>query len=677
MNKRTRKGASLIEVLVVMVVFLVGILGIIQIFPTGLGILRTTRNNTMAAAMARAEVQRIQGNREQVADYIAPVIYSGGTSVIVINPRQRWDQLMPAGDTGTGVGHIGGNGAVTRDAAVIGNWDKVSGANMFTRVIGEGRRIPAPRVINAVFASVMQLQFAPIYYFTDPGTGVADERILTVYGNDFRQRWGNADRNNPNIYQNSRDYEFYFVDADDAQVDSPFVGRDQVWLGRAKVGGAPIPAKYRFAFSFLYDNGGSVDNYDVIVRIDIDPAAPPTGVAVVGDYYVIDMAELVGYTSVYGGSSVFAPGSVLSIDGGSVRVQRVFNEVSSFSGDPYEYAVANGQLGTLYINPNGFNTKVYNTGGDPEALVARADYTVYDWRILRDEVTLSSTGAGNVKLTLNSIRVASRPGPDGVTLGGLGMSMPDVSAANGNRDFVVQDVDTGGVILGGPDAANSSYIVDYSNGSVTFKDTEGAPGVQGQISFLDIAGNWTAPVPIDMANRRVRILYMGNGEWAMQAHKAASSYRQSFGIGAGLSVAEYYVGGSVTGVGSTNRLYFPICDLGHRVVIREIWYQQAGNRRSLNDQEFYINGVENIGGVDHAYADLTTKTGLGASFDLSGGRYPVRGVRGASMRVRVLWNPESFRLTGTDTENYENLERWMQSTRRIQTESFLTKGARN
>jgi hypothetical protein len=30
-----------------------------------------------------------------------------------------------------------------------------------------------------------------------------------------------------------------------------------------------------------------------------------------------------------------------------------------------------------------------------------------------------------------------------------------------------------------------------------------------------------------------------------------------------------------------------------------------------------------------------------------------------------------------DTDNYNNLERWMQSTRRIQTETFLTKGGQN
>jgi type II secretory pathway pseudopilin PulG len=687
MNKRARKGASLIEVLVVMVVFLVGILGIIQIFPTGLGILRTTRSNTVANAIARAEVQRIQGAQEQVAEYIAAVTYGAGTSVIIINPQHRFDQLMPAGDTGTGTGHINATGNVVRDATVIGSWPKVSGANQVTRVIGEGKKISAPRMINGVFASLMQLQFAPIYYLPDPGTGISDENILTVYGNDLRQRWGNADNLQPNPFQPSRDYEYYFIDESDATDNTPVLNKDQVWLGMARVGGTPVLAKYRFACSFLYNNGTSIDNYDVIVRINIDPAAPPTGVTAVGSYWVIDLSELVGYTNPYNGSSSFVPANVITVDPYSVRVERVFDELAPatpFSnGNPYQYKVGSGQLGSIVLNPAGFDTKVYTTGGRQDSLTARADYTVYDWRIIRDEFRVPSGNTRTIKLALQGLKVASRKGADMTTPNGLNMQMPNYIGTPGNLDFVLQDVDTGGVITGGPDKiAGSSYAVDYSGGAISFRDTDaGTPGLQGRISYLDNTGAWTAPVDVNIEGRNVRALYMANGEWSVQVHKAANSYRQTLGIGAGLSIAEYYVGGTWDPgsgpVGATNRIYFPLSDLGHRVVIREIWYIQGGSLRSLNDQELFINGVENIGGIDHAYAEITPKTGPGAVFDLSGDRFPVRGVRGASLRVRVLWNPETFRLGNVDTDNYDNLEKWMQSTRRIQTETFLTKRGQN
>src|SRR5438093_309916 len=50
-----RRGASLIEVLVVLVVLVIGIFGVARLFPTGFGTIRYTEHTTVAQGLARAQ----------------------------------------------------------------------------------------------------------------------------------------------------------------------------------------------------------------------------------------------------------------------------------------------------------------------------------------------------------------------------------------------------------------------------------------------------------------------------------------------------------------------------------------------------------------------------------------------------------------------------------------------
>jgi len=70
-----RHGTSLVELLVVMVVFLVGILAIVQIFPGGFRVLNTTRNNSVASAFARQQIEQLKSRSEQLPDAIVPIQY--------------------------------------------------------------------------------------------------------------------------------------------------------------------------------------------------------------------------------------------------------------------------------------------------------------------------------------------------------------------------------------------------------------------------------------------------------------------------------------------------------------------------------------------------------------------------------------------------------------------------
>src|SRR5690606_28641208 len=123
------------------------------------------------------------------------------------------------------------------------------------------------------------------------------------------------------------------------------------------------------------------------------------------------------------------------------------------------------------------------------------------------------------------------------------------------------------------------------------------------------------------------------------AMKAASYYRIVLpGTAGSLKAAEAYVGGS-NGWGQPNRLYFPLADLGQKVTVGESWVS-GGTEPVIEDQDFRITGREDFGGGSVAYAQLPA----GMAFDFTRNGYAVRRVRGASLKVRVLWNPASFVL---------------------------------
>lgn len=706
---RSRAGTTLVEILVVIVVFLVGILALVQVFPPGLTLLRTTRNNTVAAQLASAELQRILGQPGELAEMILPVSYVnqvGGLRVVVNTGRVN-TALMPDKDPDPAPGRIDSQGRVIVGGSPTGDWPRVSGANLFSRVVGESKPVPAPRRVPGLpagsdYGGLMQLTFAPTYYFQN-AAGVGEPGIVLVYGNDLVSRYGDRLDNVPNPNGRWRDYEFWFVDASDTDTTS-FPGEDQIWIAPAR------PSDFRIAFSFAYlePTTNTVQQYDVIVQAPVDPASPPPYAVQSGNFLVISLQQLVAQPDVFGNPSQFVPANFRGAEFGSIRVSRVFRELplaTPFSGDPYEYKVLGAAstggagvdycMGTLLLSPAAFEATFRTVRGQRVPLKARADYTVLDWRILRDEFRVPRSNEGSVKLTLNSIKPREGLGPDNRPNPGLGLASPSLlpPIAGKTEDFLLVDLETGGLVLGNaendptkpgyPQNPDSAWQADKSNGFLSFRDVDGnaANGLSAYMVFP--TGNPSSPwsartlVP-NISSRNVRALYMGNAEWSVQPLKAAAQYRVSFNLRAnGLGPGECLVGGTPDAFGAPqgrpHRLYFPLNDLGQRVVAGEVWWTNGSGPRVFEEQEWRIDGVENVRGADLAYADIRGRAGLGAVFDFSN-NYAVRRVRGASLKVRVLWNPARFNLVTDEVANYNALEEWMRSWRKTETESFRTGG---
>jgi len=684
-NTRTA-GTSLIEILVVIVVFLVGILALIQVFPPGLTALRHSSDNLTATALGAAEVQRLSGARGEIADYISTGLHVSTPSGLhfFVDASQPTRELMPPKDPDPAPGRIDANGNVVLASGVLGDWMLTGASNRISRVLGESHPIGSPRTVGAQFGSLVHLNFAPIYYFLLP-SGVGEPGVLQVYGNEMARRFGDRRSANPVpvSFGPARDYEFFFVDRDKTdQVVGPFIGQDQIWLG-------PATAKdVRIAMTFAYNGAGGTEQYDSVLVVSLDPLAPPPFATIVDNYWVVSLPELVGQPDIYG-RSIYVPGSVQGVYRDSVRVQRLFQEVPVLAAfdpfNPYQYKALNGNFGAILVNPAAFDFDVRNENGRTVPLLANVDYTVYDWRILRDEFRVPQDPS-DIKLVMGGIKPLNTDGVDGRNYQGIGIAGPALSNAGAlefrQDDFLVLDLETGGVILGNmADATNliGGYSVDKSHGYIEFRDTDPSPGlVDVPVAYAtgDPLNPW-AVVMEDVSGHAVRALYQAHGEWSVQVYRSAARYRTTDIVAAnGLQAAECFVPRVGGPVGLPTRLYFPLADLGQRVNVAEIWFRDGGGTlRTIYDQNMIIDRIENIAGRDHAYAELAPHMGPGGAFDFAMG-YAVKRVRGASITVRVLRNPAHFRLSSDPVLNYERLEVWSRNWRRHETESYVLGGAK-
>jgi hypothetical protein len=634
------------EVLVVIVILLVGILAVVQIFPKGFQILMVSRNNSVSSALARTESERLKSAPEQLPMSILPVVLQDG--VYITDPtfdpngtNSMGDRLLP-------------NGVLQRDGVALGNWQLFSGPNAVKRVVGESRRVPAPRSVGSssvFYGGLLVLQFGPIDY--NPGNSDYPSN-LSVYGNDLVPQFRSPD-------PNERYYDGqYYVSAADSNA---------VTLGLPS---GPEQRQYRVAFSAYINQGGTILKRDYIDvdRVNVPAAAPD---AFTGKYplYAVSLQSLI-------------PDSLVSVDPNTLAVQRAYKQIASnfgFSNDPYEFKLLDTNIGVLLFNPLANSTYINKPGGR-EPLLARVNYDVYDWRILKDDFRLGlNSGAQQHKLSVGSLKVAGNTGIDGLKetnipilesaptqSGYSNTSSADEARAN---NLVIVDMTTGGVVMERlpGDAAppqpvtNPLVTVNKSTGVITFIDSNGNPadGTQGRILLPD-----GTVLTATLENRALRAMYRVRNEFSVQVLKASSRYTSSPTAPPGAS--QFYVGGT-DGVGNVTRIYFPRMDAGRKVNLSEVNYFAGGQARQISGQDMIIryqpNDVLGLPSVDIAEID-----GAASGFNYASGA-AVRGVKGASVAVRVLWNPDSFFLSQDPIENMARLEKWGQGYRRSTNETFL------
>lgn len=391
----------------------------------------------------------------------------------------------------------------------------------------------------------------------------------------------------------------------------------------------------------------------------------------IGNFYVLSIPAMTGLNADYRG---------LQLD--SVRLRREFEQIprgTSFdAGNVYQYKLLNDVFGSLLFHP-GLSAIRYTTAdGDRTPVRVSVDYLVRDWRIIRDEFRVPSVpnvGAGEFsyrqKLTVSSLKVLGDAGPDSRPNPGLGFAVPTPpDAALRAQDFVLMDLETGGVILGNnPGSQYNSYTVDKSRGVIAFSDVDRSfdlargNGISAYIVLPrdNATDPWTVPTLLpDVRGRALRAMYMAKDEMSVQVFKAADQYRIGSIDAVGTLPDLCAIGVPSQGKGRADRLYFRPADFGQRVVLDEMW---LSGPTMVRDREMTIQGIENVDGRALAYIEAP------AEFDFSNG-YAIRRVRGVSMRARALWNPEFFKLGNDPAQNYARVAQWVTGYRRSQTEGF-------
>lgn len=625
MRATRQAGTSLVELLVVIVVFLIGILAVLQIFPGGLRILTNTRNMAVARQLSRAQIEMLKARAnvlgEMVLDVQYAVIGSTGSLNIFVDGTHNQNDL---GHPGTAIDPAGN---VILGADTIGRWDLISASNRTRRVVAEGGRVPSPRQVGTDFGGLMLLQFSPISF--DPAPVYAS--LLTVYGNDMARRFGEPGAR-------VRSWEYF--------IDEPEEATARIFLP----GHPSKPLSYRLTMSAWINNGASTFRRTIVDSIVTVPAgAMPFFIDTLDNYCALQAGE-----------------SFVGAEWESIRVSRLFERIPAANiftpGEPYEYKLLDDRLGVLLFNPAG-HTFLEVRPGRRVPLVARVNYDVFDWRIIRDEFRIPGAMPLQARLQIGNLKVKDGSmRADLKNYVGLDIPVADGSGGTETRDILLLDMDSGGIYT------KNSYVPDQSLGLITFVDTDaGTPGLQLQV----ILPGQSAPTTVANAEgRAVRALYQANGEWSVQVLVAPSLYTVTY---AQPSVAQYYVAGSGPIGGNPTRIYFPSTDVGRKVVIGQIYYRDTlGNLKSMQDQDFVIQNAP--GDPLGPYVDISLVDSNAANLDFTAYGYAVRRVKGASVAVRVLWNPSFWSLGQDAAENNLKFERWSQDWRRTVVETFLQRG---
>lgn len=614
----------MVELLVVIVIFLVGILAVMQIFPRGLQIVSDTEKRSVATQLVRAQIDLLRADPTRIPEMILPTRYtfSGAQVIIEADVDRNPDDLGPYSQRIDANGNIldaGGN--------VLGNWAYLSGPNIQRRIIGEGGPVPAPRRVGARTGGVLALQFAPIVY------NPAYVSEFQVYGNNLVRRGGAPGGR-------IREWEFFVEDADDTTA-TIYVLRDTVKT-----------RNYRLAMTAYIDNGTSRFRREII---DTTISVAPGAAGYVG-------LALSGYAGLQVGETF------MSVEYGSIRLNRKFDAVVAFSADPYEFQMLDETLGLMLFNPTGYNYMIPQPGGRRVPLTARVNYDVYDWRILREEFRISAAYPAEQRLMVRNLKHKTSLDADGRQHQGLNVNVSDEAGGTENRDFLLIDLETGGIY------SKASLVIDYSGGMVRFNDTDNDPSNGVQVGLV-LPGT-SAPVQVTAEGRSVRALYQGVGDWAVQVSKPATWYRQDYGRP---NVGSFYAGGSHqyyfgtpvwAGEGIT-RIYFAPMDLNKQVTIGQVFYDVAGGGepRVMEGQDFFLGQTDPVNGLP--YIDLRQYDPDAVAINYARNGIGVRNVRGASVTVRALFNRANFQLTSDEAVNLENFEKWGRNWVRSQEETFL------
>jgi type II secretory pathway pseudopilin PulG len=171
-----RRGASLVEVLVVIVIILIGVFSVIRIFPIGFAGMSRAAQRTFAQRLASQQVEQLGSDVTLLPRGVLGPVTFNSQGVKVIDTTLDPDDLGPLN--------------------VSGPYPYFSDVNKFRRIEGEAVRVPSPSESGSIYA----LKFGPMYMEPSVAANSNDpttSQFLNVYGAPMRGIPIEAETSNP------------------------------------------------------------------------------------------------------------------------------------------------------------------------------------------------------------------------------------------------------------------------------------------------------------------------------------------------------------------------------------------------------------------------------------------------------------------------------------------------
>jgi len=646
MRKRTRRGVSLIEVLVVLVLLVLGILIIVRLYPSGFFSITSVGNAALADSLGQAAVQTQAQNTTGLPESILPVSQTNDLTPAVASDANYDPDFNP---------NVEADYSKILDKARVINNETItvpaaSGATRQSVYIVNYGPIVMPVVVTAMQLPKYLSINSPYWQatpgnFTDAAAPKSDLPQETIFPGQQRLLVDYANGRVAVPYARRYDQPFVLM----VVATDPTSKTDKVYTLGFKVphsgdDGPPVtddPHDISFgshppfyADSQKYYNGGWFDpvgnNTDSAGKTykyntDTSPATPP-------------------------------------LPWKGVMLYRAFKGVvdnTSFSADPYEFTLTSSNImdtgGNSLANIGAIAFNPLAAGGSGvSALKARISYVTYSWKVLhedRDVPALTGTDTAVTRLTLKNLKRAGDNNPDNSIYTGL--------IPNSFQSMIALDLDTGKAVgnttpVPDPTAAEGNINDEDLNGTKPGNDIINVSFSTGRVTFGSNAFGDNSDGKTPHAHR-VRLFYVGDADWTVAVQKAPSYYTLSPNTAAS-GADPMLLPGQYAFDATRNLLYFPRSDAGKSVEIDGTYVVGSGASAQLKTFAGTIAiqpTVMPLGTSSYVAVDLTASTLTGGPTDVSNisqGSVTVTAVRGLSVRSIVAWKErDRWKVHSVDT----------------------------
>jgi len=667
-QRRTQRGVSLIEVLVVLVILVTGILTIIRLFPSGFFSIQSTGNAALANSLGGAAINLGEQNSGSLPDAILP-------------DDPMMDDLA---------------NAVTNSAA-YSNYDPDDPNNLENARAVTNETVSVPTAVNG--QSIYVVKYGPVVMPGDPAmaNGVAAlPSYFTVNSPFWTAQAGNSAPSTvvssatapavtppTDIPQDTlvSGQERFLVDLANKKIAVPYAAYTLDGTTSMTTGSPAITVQnansygQKIVVTITYFDS-STNTYPTATRYLNVPAATPRDKnnpyapmyvdAPSHEAYLPDTPTSTGnYQGGWFNPEMDYPDSPAGQNPSilpwvSVTLYRPYNGVLTghdfnheidptkpTNNDPYQFELTATNLsasasGYPTSNPGaiGFNPKAA-AGSGVQARKVQISYIVSSWGVLREDHDIPVTiGSGTmvIRTTVPNLQQAGAANPDNTIYTGL---------AGSGKSLIILDLDSGIIIA--PNTATSDPTAPDL--PLIDEDTLGTSTDPTKINVSFATGRLTfgSQVFTDGKPHRVRIFYGTDLGWTVAVQKAPAYFSEYVTSPAGMVTGTTPLRADQFAVDSTaDFVYFARCNAGKTVEIDGTYTLSGATKEFSNTVA--VSPVLNSLGDSNVRVELTNSAMVNQPVQPGATALKITAVRGLSARSVVAWKERNvYKVHSVDT----------------------------